>query len=137
MAQSPYVFISYSRHDLAIADRLSQDLRQAGFEVWRDVEQIAAGTNWHKQIECGMSEADALLYLASKHSLESEWMKAELFSFLRQGKKAIPVMVDETAAKFIPEELRVYQWVDFQSEHADGQSKSTSFLRKQARRYFL
>ena len=67
MADSPYVFISYSRRDLALVDQLSCDLRRAGFEVWRDVEQIRAGTNWHNQIEAGLSEAVALLYIASKH----------------------------------------------------------------------
>ena len=120
MAKSPYVFISYSRRDQELVDRLSRDLRQAGIEVWRDVEQIPAGTNWQRQIEDGMRGATALLYLASANSLQSEWMKSELQTFHQLKKPIIPVIVDQDAASNAPQQLQLAQWVDIRTDYKDG-----------------
>lgn len=51
MIRTDFVFISYSRQDKAFVDRLADDLRCGGVRVWRDVEEIAPGTNWEREIK--------------------------------------------------------------------------------------
>jgi TIR domain len=79
----PYVFISYSRQDKEFVGRLADTLRGAGVQTWTDVENIAAGANWQKEIEKGLLNASVLIYVASKNSVSSQWMDAELQAFLR------------------------------------------------------
>jgi len=51
MIRTDFFFISYSRQDKAFVDRLADDLRCGGVRVWRDVEEIAPGTNWEREIK--------------------------------------------------------------------------------------
>ena len=45
------IFISYSRQDKAFVDALTNDLKQAGFNIWRDTESLVAGTaSWERAI---------------------------------------------------------------------------------------
>ncbi|NBV86964.1 MAG: TIR domain-containing protein, partial [Verrucomicrobia bacterium] len=49
------VFLSYGRRDAAdIAERLHRDLTAAGFDVWRDTQKIATGSQWLDEIEAGL-----------------------------------------------------------------------------------
>lgn len=117
MEISPYVFISYSRHDQVFVERLVDDLRQAGIEVWRDIEQISAGTNWQREIKQALLGASALLYVASRHSLESEYMKHELLYSNDVNRPIIPILVDDDASNNMPLALQVFQWVDFRLDY--------------------
>lgn len=40
------VFVSYSRRDKTLAERLARDLADAGLEVWIDFRSIRGGQRW-------------------------------------------------------------------------------------------
>lgn len=113
----PYVFISYSRQDSAFVGKLADTLRGAGVQTWTDVENIAAGANWQKEIEKGLLNASVLIYVASKHSVSSQWMDAELQAFLRGQKRIIPIVIDDEGATHLPLPLRQFQWADFRGDY--------------------
>lgn len=117
MNSRKYVFISYSRHDAPFVDRLSSDLQTAGIQVWRDVMEIQAGTNWQKAIENGLERAKSLIYVSSKHSAESPWMTFELLAYWRKSGTVIPVIIDDDGEKRLPNSLRLIQWVDFRQNY--------------------
>lgn len=110
-----YVFISYSRQDRAFVERLTASLNKAGVRTWTDLENIAAGQDWAKEIERGLTEATALIYVASKNSAHSAFMDAEYKAFLDKGKKVIPIIVDDSGTENLALPLRHFQWVDFRS----------------------
>jgi len=45
-----HVFFSYVRDDQKLVDRLANELRQAGVDVWLDREQIRPGQRWQHAI---------------------------------------------------------------------------------------
>jgi hypothetical protein len=108
-----YVFISYSRQDRQFVQRLTAGLRAAGIRTWTDLDNIAAGEDWNKEIDRGLTEAMALIYVSSKHSAKSEWMNQEFRTFLAGKKRVIPIVADEEGASNMPLGLRTIQWVDF------------------------
>ncbi len=112
-----YVYISYSRHDREFSDRLSGDLSDAGFSLWRDIEQIQPGQDWKKALEGGLREAGALLYLSSSHSVESKWMDYELQAILQRGIKILPLVLDDAGAGRLPTAIQHIQWVDFRTDY--------------------
>jgi len=44
------IFISYSRRDLEIVNRLVEIMRRAGLNIWIDREEIKPGKLWRTQI---------------------------------------------------------------------------------------
>ena len=109
---NPYVFITYSRKDRSFVERLTGVLAAAGVETWTDVSNIEPGQNWQSEIEKGLVNAGALIYVASENSPQSKWMEYELTAFLAKG-KVIPVVIDDAGERALPHVLRIIQWVDF------------------------
>jgi hypothetical protein len=56
-------FLSYRRTDQWIVDRLSHELKRAfGDEaVFRDIDGLAAGWGWEKQLDDALTRCDVLL----------------------------------------------------------------------------
>jgi len=109
----PYAFISYSRQDRQFVEQLTAKLREAGVPTWTDVDNISAGQDWAHEIDRGLLEATALIYVASKNSAQSRWMDAELTAFLMKAKRVIPIIIDDLGPANLPPPLQRFQWVDF------------------------
>ena len=45
-----HIFISYSRQDQDLADKIIRVLAKAGAKVWIDREGIAGGVKWRREI---------------------------------------------------------------------------------------
>jgi hypothetical protein len=112
-----YVFISYSRQDKDFVGRLADTLRRAGVQAWTDVENIAAGANWQKEIQKGLLNASVLIYVASKHSVSSRWMNEELQAYLESQNPIIPIVIDGEGASNLPLPLLRIQWADFRGDY--------------------
>src|SRR5438874_11002194 len=56
------VFISYSRKDMAFADRLEAALKARGFEPLIDRTDIYAFEEWWKRIEALIGQADTVVF---------------------------------------------------------------------------
>ena len=64
------LFLSYGRRDAKdLADRLSADLKAAGFEVWLDTREITTGMPWQAEIVDGLRSAQVVIALLSPHSV--------------------------------------------------------------------
>ncbi len=90
-----HVFISYSRRDIAFAERLARDLQDAGLEIWIDYQSIRGGEYWRKAIAKGIQEADAAIICISPDSIASEWVRREVFWAQNTEKLIISVMIDD------------------------------------------
>jgi len=103
MAQPLKVFISYSRKDIALKDKLLEQLRvlerSHGVEVWTDAD-IPPGAKRQEEIERAMGTTDVALLLVSASFLASEFVnKTELPELLKRrasnGLIVIPVIMKE------------------------------------------
>ena len=64
------VFISYSRKDMAFADKLEAALKARGFEVLIDREEIYAFEDWWKRIQALIGRADTVVFILSPYAGE-------------------------------------------------------------------
>lgn len=87
------IFISYAREDQAKASALVRRLEQEGWEIWWDQELIP-GEVWDDRIQKAVDEAQCVIVLWSKESVQSEWVRAEAREARRQ-KILIPILLDQ------------------------------------------
>jgi len=73
------LFISYSTHDQEFADRLYADLQTQGVRCWFAPHKLRGGEKLNEQIDEAIRFYDKLLLILSPDSMESEWVKAEIF----------------------------------------------------------
>jgi adenylate cyclase len=72
----PHVFISYARPDEPLAKQIADELRSAGFEVWRD-DELPAHRPYAEVIEERINDARAVVVLWSAEAAKSHWVRAE------------------------------------------------------------
>src|SRR5215208_5342480 len=106
---NPKVFISHAREDkerfvLAFARRL----RAQGVDAWVDQWEILPGDSLvDKLFEEGLREADAVIVVVSRHSVDKPWVREELNAALvnriNRRTRLIPVLIDEVP---VPQALR-------------------------------
>jgi hypothetical protein len=65
------IFISYSRKDMAFADRLEATLKARGFEVLIDRQEIYAFEDWWRRIEALIGRADTVVFVLSPDAVKS------------------------------------------------------------------
>ena len=100
------IFISYSRDDTDIVESIVTILRVAEANVFLDVQSIAPGALWQKEIYKAIDEAEKICVFWCIHSLHSEWVEQEWRYAANQQKTIIPIVLDET---YLPDELEIYQ----------------------------
>src|SRR4051812_26004810 len=94
------IFLSYSRKDgSAIARRLRDVLRGAGYHPWLDTDEIEGGASWSKDIERALDGCDVLIAVLSEGSFVSEICRAEQMWALDKKKQVIPVLATHNAPR--------------------------------------
>ncbi len=91
------VFISYAHTavDTALARYLAARLREMGLDVWLDESALKAGAVLQADVERGIAESDAGIFIVSQSWLVSEWTAFELEQFDRRDPhrvKRIPIL---------------------------------------------
>lgn len=121
------VFFSYSRVDGSeFSLRLAQDLKNAGFNVWIDQQDIRAGTEWDLEIEKALETCDCLLFIESEKSVVSNNVLDEVYYALDHQKKVIPVIYHDSKT---PYRLQRIQHIDFSKNYDDGLASLTRELK--------
>lgn len=118
-------FISYSHEDMAAAARLQQKLeryrlpKQVAAEhlngartlgpIFRDRDDLAAGTSLSAAIRDAISRADCLIVLCSPAAAKSRWVAAEiaLFRELHPTRPILPAIISGQPEQAFPSELLV------------------------------
>ena len=74
------VFISYVSENIEIVDRLCQELRSHGIEVWLDRNDIAPGSRWKREIRRAIQQGAFFIACFSKEYYERDrtYMNEEL-----------------------------------------------------------
>jgi hypothetical protein len=105
-----HIFISYSRRDATIVDRLIRELQAASVEVWIDREYIGGGATWRREIVDAIENAAAVLLALSPDAAVSDKVRKELDIAEESNKPLIPVEIRPTV---IPRDM-VWHLVDLQ-----------------------
>jgi formylglycine-generating enzyme required for sulfatase activity len=107
------VFISYSRKDMAFADRLEAELKARGFEVLIDRQEIYAFEDWWKRIEGLIGRADTVVFVLSPDAVKSEVALKEIAHAASLNKRFAPIVCRRVEDGVVPEALRRLNFIFF------------------------
>lgn len=114
------VFISYSRENREIADRIAQDLVRSGLHVFYD-KQLLPGEAWGPRLEQQLRRAKHILVLLSPSYVRSPWARRELeaaaLSESEGETRIIPALIQDTE---IPAFLRSKHYADLRADYEAG-----------------
>jgi len=112
------IVISYSHEDIDFVNELGANLFKNRVPVWIDRWELKVGDSLIRRIEEAIENADALIVVLSKTSVESEWCKKELTSGLVIELEAksvfvLPIVIDDCE---IPLFLKEKLYADFSTD---------------------
>jgi hypothetical protein len=110
VAQSPTIFVSYSRAHSAIVSPLVKLLKLDGRNVFLDEITIAPGDDWEGAILDALNEARIVVILWCSHAKRSHWVRREWKLAVTLRKSVIPILLDTTPP---PNELSRFQAINF------------------------
>ena len=92
------VFISHRGADVAQAERLAQDIREAGHDVWLDAWTLGIGDSVVEGIGAGLAGAAYVVLCYSASGVEAPWISREWMSALARqlegaGVRLLPVLL--------------------------------------------
>jgi hypothetical protein len=95
-AEPKRAFISHSSPDDRYVQEMVQYLRKLGFsEVFNDSHTIELDEEFWPRIEQGIRECDAFVVVLSHASVKSYWVDREVQFARDNGKKVIPIRIDD------------------------------------------
>jgi HD-GYP domain-containing protein (c-di-GMP phosphodiesterase class II) len=106
-----HIFISYSRKDLAFAQKIVDALAANDLDTWIDWKSIPKGEDWEQEIYHGIEEADAFLFLLSPDSVASEMCNKEIDHAVKNGKRILPIVLCDTVSNIIHPEISKRNWI--------------------------
>ena len=106
-----HVFVSYSHDDADFAHILNDQLNQAGFSVWKDLD-LRAGDTWHEEIEDAIRSALAVVLIASERAQASPYVNFEWAFAVGAGIPVLPLLL-KTQADSLHPRLKSLQALDF------------------------
>lgn len=91
------IFISYSRRDYAIADKIVSALNAGGFTYYRDQQGIESGSDFLQSIINAIDRCKLFLCVLSENAYSSEFVIKELeYALQRKEIIVLPVIVDNS-----------------------------------------
>jgi hypothetical protein len=107
------IFISYSRRDMAFADRLEAALKMRGFEPLIDRSEIYAFEDWWLRIEALIAQADTIVFVISPDAVTSDVCHKEVAFAASLNKRFAPVVCRRADDKTVPEALARWNFIFF------------------------
>ena len=113
------IFLSYAREDRPWASRLAAGLMERGWSLFWD-SHIPVGKTFDQVIENQLDAAGCIVVLWSRHSVSSNWVKAEASEGARRG-ILHPVLIENVKLPLEFRRLQTANLVDWQggTSHAE------------------
>ena len=124
------VFISHaSENKEYIEQQIIPALDRAGVGYWFSTVAIRSASVWERSILTGLEQCEWFLIAMSPESLQSEWVKDELFWAIdNRPQKIIPVVTGSCNPADFHIRMRRIQLIDFTAGIRDGQEKIRTVL---------
>ncbi len=113
------IFISHSNEDIQATLFIVEALRQAGYGVWVDFENIRGGAEWLCEIEAGIERCDAVVLILSASSRQSTWVERECLYAYQLRKPVVTALIADV---LMPLHLINIQYCDLR-ERRSGLAK--------------
>lgn len=109
------VFISYSRKNKQeFVEHFCNALKQSGFNVWIDWENIPVAAPWREEVNTGIENAHTFLMVLSSESVGSKYCRDELNHAIANNKRLIGVVWrKDFSSDQLPVNLSQLNWISF------------------------
>ena len=107
------IFVSYSRKDIAFADRLEAALKSRGFEPLIDRTEIYAFEDWWKRLQALIIRADTVVFVISPDAVGSYQALREVEYAASLNKRFAPIVCRRAEESSTPEALRRLNFIFF------------------------
>lgn len=104
------VFLSYNSKNEDFAELVKLKLEKEKIQVWKDTNQIYAGTEWRNEIDHGLLNSEIIIVLLNKISTQSPYVTYEWAFALGNGKTIIPVLIEDCE---VHPRIEILQYFDF------------------------
>lgn len=91
------IFISYSRKDSAVVDKICTALDKYELSYFRDTEGIAVGHNFPEILADAICQSRIMLYVASDNSYKSRFTAKEISFAYAEEMMVIPYVIDNSS----------------------------------------
>jgi hypothetical protein len=123
------IFISYSRKDIDLVQRIVVELANNNIDTWIDWKSIPKGEDWLQEIYHGIEKADAFLFLISPDSIQSQMCRKELAHAVENSKRIVPLVCRDINPSEAPTELLGYNWLFARPDKEDLQKSIIELVR--------
>lgn len=90
------IFISYSRQDIEVVDKICKHLETNGITYFRDIFDIAISNIFPQTLADGILSSKLVLFIASQHSFASNYTSKEVTFAYQNHITILPLAVDDT-----------------------------------------
>lgn len=101
------IFISYNHSGKTrkVAKLIAERLKNMGLGVWLDQIEILPGDSITESIKQNLEKSSFVIALITPKDKQSNWAKMELELAVKQGKRIIPVLVENAQTTDLPESI--------------------------------
>ena len=119
MSSNLHIFLSYSRDDDDIMQRVRTSLQRVGLKVWAG-EHLEPGTaGWKKELPQALRDAGAVIVLMSPRANQTEWVAREIHIAKSIKANIIPLLVDGEVHQALLPLLADMEYIDMRDDY-DG-----------------
>lgn len=93
---APLIFLSYSRKDADLVDRLEMNLRRSGYNPWVDRSGLLGGQEWSAELRAALDLCAALVVVVSPAAMRSAAVAREYTYALGAGKPVLGALARTT-----------------------------------------
>ncbi len=108
------VFLSYNSQNEDFAELVKLRIEREGIQVWKDTNQIDAGTEWRNEIDQGLLNCEIIIVLLNQISTKSPYVTYEWAFALGNGKVIIPLLIEECDRH---PRIDILQYLDFRGKN--------------------
>jgi pSer/pThr/pTyr-binding forkhead associated (FHA) protein len=123
------IFISYSRKDREVMNRVYDTLVGHDFSVWVDQKLQPGEPSWRRAVERAIDHAECLLLILSPDAKKSKWVEAELDYAETQHKRIFCILARGDRSSTALLGYTLLQWVDIQVDYDRGMRALVQALR--------
>lgn len=124
-----HFFISYSRKDTEMVEKIVDALSADDLLPWIDWKNIPKGEEVQLEIHQAIAEADVFLFFVSPDSAQSRWCIEEIDHAAKNRKRILPIVVRDADLPIIHPEISKRNWV-FCREGLDDFNRAIEETRK-------
>jgi hypothetical protein len=125
------VFFSYAYADADRVKKIREYLEMKGFILMGPETSVRIGDDITRAVDNALALSDGIIFVLSRQSATSPWIKKELEKARGSGKRLYPIIIDDIE---LPQEIANIRYADLREENADEMRKLVLAIRENHRR---